>query len=204
MIMNEFEQEISRYLGQANLKKIQAVSVGIAGCGGLGSNCANSLIRSGFKKLILVDFDKVELSNLNRQFYFQNQIGKDKVEALKNNLLKINPDAQITSICQRLEKNNILDIFKPCRVIVEAFDKAEYKSLIVETLLATDKFIVSASGLAGWGRSDEIKVQKLKPNLVLIGDRKSEASQNLPPLSPRVNIAAAKQADVILEYILKL
>ena len=89
-------------------------------------------------------------------------------------------------------------------MIVEAFDKAEYKSLIVETLLATDKFIVSASGLAGWGRSDEIKVQKLKPNLVLIGDRKSEASQNLPPLSPRVNIAAAKQADVILEYILKL
>jgi len=181
---------------------IESVVIGIAGCGGLGSNCANSLIRSGFKKLLIVDYDKVEASNLNRQFYFQDQIGRNKVDCLKENLLRINPQAKITTYCQRLEKDNILDIFEPCPIVVEAFDKAEYKSLLIETLLPHKQLIVSASGLAGYGSSDEIKIHKIKPNLVIVGDLKSEASPDLPPISPRVNIAAAKQADIILEYIL--
>lgn len=182
--------------------QVESVVIGIAGCGGLGSNCANSLVRSGFKNLVLVDFDKVEPSNLNRQFYFQDQIGKNKVDALEENLLRINSDLQITTYRQKLEKDNILEIFKNCSIVVEAFDKAEYKSLLVETLLPQKELIVSASGLAGYGASDEIKIKKLKPNLVLIGDSKSEASSTLPPIAPRVNIAAAKQADVILEYVL--
>ena len=182
--------------------KIQSVVVGIAGCGGLGSNCANSLVRSGFKNLVLVDFDEVEPSNLNRQFYFRDQIGKNKVEALRENLLKINPDLQMTTYCEKIEKDNILDIFKQCKIVVEALDKAEYKSLLVETLLPHKELIVSASGLAGYGRSDEIKIHRPKRNLVIVGDLKSEASPNLPSLSPRVNIAAAKQADVVLEHIL--
>ena len=183
--------------------KIESVVIGIAGCGGLGSNCANSLVRSGFKNLVLVDFDKVEPSNLNRQFYFQDQIGRNKVDCLKENLLRINPQAKITTYCQKIEKDNILDIFKQCSIVVEAFDKAEYKSLLVETLLPHKKLIVSASGLAGYGNSDDIKIHRIKDNLAIIGDRKSEASPSLPPLAPRVNIAAAKQADVILEHILK-
>ncbi|MCF7908102.1 MAG: sulfur carrier protein ThiS adenylyltransferase ThiF [Candidatus Omnitrophica bacterium] len=201
--MNNFEKEIIKYFGKDQFKKIQSVTIGIAGLGGLGSNCSHNLIRCGFKKLIIVDFDKVELSNLNRQFYFLNQIGKRKVDALKENLLKINPDIKITTYCEKLEKNNLKNIFKGCSIIIEAFDKAEYKSLIVETFLPTDKFIVSASGLAGYGKSDEIKIHRLRKNLAIVGDLKSEASQDLPPLSPRVNIAAAKQADVVLNYILK-
>lgn len=182
--------------------KIKSVIIGIAGCGGLGSNCANSLVRSGFKNLVLVDFDKVERSNLNRQFYFRDQIGKNKVDCLKENLLRINSDLQITTYLERIEKENILDIFKQCKIVVEAFDKAEYKSLLVETLLPHKELIVSASGLAGYGNSDDIKVHWIKDNLVIIGDRKSEVSLSLPPLSPRVNVAAAKQADMILEYVL--
>lgn len=181
---------------------IKNVNVGIAGCGGLGSNCANSLVRSGFKNLLIVDFDKVEPSNLNRQFYFRDQIGRNKVDCLKENLLRINPKVKITTYCQKLEKDNILEIFKLCPIVVEAFDKAEYKSLLVETLLPHKTLIVSASGLAGYGNSDEIKIKWVKNNLVIVGDRKSEASSNLPPVSPRVNIAAAKQADIVLEYIL--
>ncbi|MBU2043618.1 MAG: sulfur carrier protein ThiS adenylyltransferase ThiF [Candidatus Omnitrophica bacterium] len=202
--MNEFEKALLKYFSPEDLKKIQTAKVGIAGLGGLGSNCANSLVRCGVKNLVLVDFDKVEASNLNRQFYFLDQLGKNKVSALKETLLKINPGLNITGHCLRLEKDNILSVFEDCLAVVEAFDQAEYKSLIVQTLLPTGKFIVSASGLAGHGKSDEIKIRRIKNNLVLVGDLKSEASSNLPPLAPRVNIAAAKQADAVLEYILQL
>ena len=197
--MNTFEKEIAHYLGEDNLKKVQSINVGIAGCGGLGSNCANNLIRCGIKNLVIVDFDTVEISNLNRQFYFLEQVGKVKVDALKSNLNKINPLAQIQTHCEKVEKNNVLKLFNDCEIVIEAFDKASYKSLLVETLLPTKKLIVSASGLAGFGNSDEIKTHRLKENLIIIGDLKSEASISLPPLSPRVNIAAAKQADVVLE-----
>jgi sulfur carrier protein ThiS adenylyltransferase len=200
--VNDFEQKIEYYLGKDHFKKLQKATIGIAGCGGLGSNCANSLIRTGVKKLIIVDFDSVEISNLNRQFYFSDQIGKTKVQTLKENLLRINPDAEITAICRKLEENNIVATFASCNVVVEAFDNADYKSLIVSTLLSSNKFIVSASGLAGYGKSDEIKIHKIKEKLAIIGDLKSETSLKSPPLAPRVNIAAAKQADVVIEYIL--
>ena len=199
--MNKFEKEILNYLGQKNFNKIQSVKVGIAGCGGLGSNCAFNLIRSGLKKIVIVDFDIVEQKNLNRQFYFQNQVGKKKVVALKENLLKINPDLRITALAEKIEKENVLNVFEECDIVIEAFDKAEYKTLIAEIILSTPKLLVSASGLAGFGNSDRIKTNKLKENFILIGDLESEVTDKTPPLSPRVNIAAAKQVDSILEYI---
>jgi len=201
--MNQFEREIAAYIGEDNLRKLQAVTVGIAGCGGLGSNCAMNLVRSGIKRLVLADFDIVELSNLNRQFYFQRHIGRKKVEALAENLLAINPELAISAVHEVLRKDNILPIFKTCDIVVEAFDKVNYKSLLTTELLATGKLIVSASGLAGYGNSDDIKIHRLKNNLIIVGDLKSEVSPHLPPLAPRVNIAAAKQADIVLEYILK-
>lgn len=201
--MTNFGKSIQHYFGKENFEKLQRVHIGIAGCGGLGSNCAHNLVRCGICKLTLVDFDVVEPANLNRQFYFSEQIGLKKIEALSQNLVKINPDLQITSYCQKLESNNILKIFESCEIVIEAFDQAEYKSLLVETLLPTGKFIVSASGLAGFGNSDDIKTHHLKDNLVLIGDLRSEANRSLPPLSPRVNVAAAKQADAVLAHILK-
>jgi len=200
--MNEFENALIKYLGIENFKKVQSVKIGIAGCGGLGSNCAFNLVRSGFKNFVIVDFDKIEISNLNRQFYFSDQIGLKKVDALKSNLVKINPDINIDLHCLKLEPSNIIDIFNDCHVVVEAFDKAEAKSMLIEKLLPTKKFIVSGSGLAGFGNSDNIKVNRIKENLIIIGDLSSEATEVLPPLSPRVNIAAAKQADVVLTHIL--
>ncbi len=199
--MNKFEESLRKYLSEDDLHKLGAVRIGIAGCGGLGSNCAFNLVRSGFKKFVIADFDKVESSNLNRQFYFLDQVGEEKVEALKLNLSKINPDVEIDTLVERIEPGNSPDIFKDCDIIVEAFDKAECKSMLVEELLPSGKLIVSASGLAGYGRTDEITVNRLKDNLVVVGDLKTGINES-PPLSPRVNVAAAKQADIILEYIL--
>ena len=201
--MNSFEQSLLEIFGEKKLKKIQSLRIGIAGAGGLGSNCAFNLVRGGFKKFCIVDFDRVEFSNLNRQFYFYHQQGMKKVEALEENLKRINPDIDVETSFQKIERNNIADLFAECDVVVEAFDVAEYKSIFVEHFLETDKFIVSASGLAGIGQSDDIKVHCIKKNFVLIGDLKTDSGDN-PSLSPRVNIAAAKQADVILEHVLQL
>lgn len=200
--MNGFEQGLVKYLGEERLRKIQQVKIGIAGAGGLGSNCAFNLIRSGFKNFLLVDFDLIEYSNLNRQFYFYSQVGQKKVEVLKANLLAINPDLEIQTFSQKVQEDNVETLFQDCQVIVEAFDQAFYKRMLVEAYLNSDKLLVAASGLAGWGNSDQIVTHKIRKNFYLIGDLVSEVSEDLPPISPRVNIAAAKQADIILSYIL--
>ncbi|WHH60693.1 sulfur carrier protein ThiS adenylyltransferase ThiF [Petroclostridium sp. X23] len=200
--MNNFEKALVTYIGQENLEKIQSVRIGIGGAGGLGSNCAFNLIRSGFKHFTIADFDVVEYTNLNRQFFFYHQVGKPKVHVLKENLLAINPDAKIEAVQVKLEEENLSGIFEDCDIIVEAFDKAVYKKMIVESYLKSEKLLVSASGLAGWGNSDAIKVHKVKERFYIVGDLVSEVGDSLPPISPRVNITAAKQADVILEYVL--
>ncbi|MBU1083877.1 MAG: sulfur carrier protein ThiS adenylyltransferase ThiF [Candidatus Omnitrophota bacterium] len=200
--MNRFEKELLKYLGEANFKKVRSVKVGIAGLGGLGSNCAMNLVRSGFKRFIIADLDKVDMSNLNRQFYFYDQIGRAKTAALNDNLKKINPDLKIEEYNGKVRRNNAVTIFEGCDIVVEAFDRAEDKAMIVEALLPAGKFIVSVSGIAGIGDSDGIKVRKIGKNLVVIGDMTSDV-KHAPPMSPRVNIAAAKQADVVLEYVVK-
>lgn len=200
--MNKFEEYLTRFLGEKQLKKIQSVKIGIAGAGGLGSNCAFNLVRSGFKKFKIYDFDFVEARNLSRQFYFINQIGKSKVEALKENLLKINPDLEIDIYNERITENNAGGIFFDCNVIVEAFDDAVFKRMLAEIYSRSGKLFVSASGLAGCGNSDEIVVRKVHDTFYLIGDFKSEVTCAMQLCSPRVSIAAAKQADVILDWVL--
>ncbi|MFH1877671.1 MAG: sulfur carrier protein ThiS adenylyltransferase ThiF [Candidatus Omnitrophota bacterium] len=199
--MNDFEKEILKSLGKENFLKVRNVKIGIAGAGGLGSNCAFNLVRAGFRKFRIIDFDRVEHSNLNRQFYFLDQVGKNKVSALAENLKRINPDIGLEALVKRVEKDNAAELFGDCDIVVEAFDRAQYKSMLVSSLAASGKLIVSASGLAGAGKSDEIKVHRKGKNLIVIGDLVSDVNE-APPLSPRVNIAAAKQADTILEYIL--
>ncbi len=178
------------------------VKIGIAGCGGLGSNCAFNLVRSGFIKLKIVDFDIVEASNLNRQFYFSDQVNMPKVDALEANLKRINPDIKIDAIRERLNRANVKKIFADCDIVVEALDEVECKSMIVSSLVNKVKFMVAASGIAGFGNSDQIKIKRIKKNLALVGDLKT-GTEKVPPFSPKVNIAAAKQADLILEYVLK-
>lgn len=199
---NFFEQAIENAFGAERVEKIREVTIGIAGAGGLGSNCAVNLVRSGFTKFIIVDFDNIEYSNLNRQFYFYDQVGKPKVEALRENLLKINPNLQLEFHQEKIENHNLESLFQNCQVVVEAFDQARYKKMLVEHYSDGDKFIVSASGIAGWGNSDEIKTHKIRDNFYLIGDLTSQVSKDVPPCAPRVAIAAAKQADCILSYVL--
>ncbi len=198
--MNKFEEALGRYLSQEQLQKIQSTKVGIAGAGGLGSNCAAALVRTGFRRIKIADFDVVDYSNLNRQFYFLDQAGRAKVEALAENLARINPDACIETETVRLESENLMDVFAGCDVVVEAFDLARYKRLIVETYIDSGKLLVSASGLAGWGNSDRIKVRRVRENFFMVGDTVTGVGPDTPPLAPCVMIAAAKQADVVLSY----
>ncbi|MDN5276661.1 MAG: sulfur carrier protein ThiS adenylyltransferase [Clostridiales bacterium] len=200
--MNRFEEALVKYIGHANLQKLQRIKVGIAGAGGLGSNCALNLVRSGIKRLKIVDFDRVELSNLNRQFYFYDQVGMPKVEALKSNLQRINPDVEIETLQEKITNENIHEIFDDCDIIIEAFDNPFCKKMIVEHYGSSGKLVVAVSGLGGWGNSDDIKVKKVHSTLYIVGDMRSEVDKETPPLSPRVNIAAAKQADTVLEFIL--
>jgi sulfur carrier protein ThiS adenylyltransferase len=200
--MNAFYENLKLKLGADNFKKIQHVRIGIAGLGGLGSNCAASLVRAGFIKFTMVDFDVIDHSNLDRQFYFSDQVGQDKTSALVANLRRINPDIDIKAIKVKVDKSNVGELFKDCSIVAECFDTAENKSMLAGELLKSGKFTVSVSGVGGVGASDDIKISRIKENFVLIGDLKSDISSK-PAISPRVNIAAAKQADVILEYVIK-
>ncbi len=187
------------------LEKFKKFTIGIAGCGGLGSNCAVSLARCAVGRLIIADFDTVEKSNLNRQYYFLNQIGQPKVHALKANIQKINPQVKVRTHRIKLDPGNILQIFSDCQVIVEAFDRADQKQMLIETVLEhfPDKYIVAASGLAGIGFNNELKTVCFG-KLYICGDFQREVSESLPPLAPRVGIVANMQANQVLEILLKL
>ena len=177
--------------------------IGIAGCGGLGSNCAVALARVGIGKLILADFDLIEESNLNRQYFFYDQIGKSKAEALKTNIEKINPAADVEAHNLKLEPQDIISLFNRCDVIVEAFDKAEMKEMIIETVQSElrGKPLVCGVGMAGWGGNESIKVERYD-NLYIVGDRTSEVSNDNPPIAPRVGIVSNMMANVVLEILL--
>jgi len=178
-------------------------TVGIAGCGGLGSNCAVALARVGIGKLVIADFDRVELSNLNRQYYFSDQVGKPKVAALKEIIYMIDPFIQVQVHETVLNPENIPWIFKDCDVIVEAFDKAEMKQMIIETV--TENMVgwplVCGVGLAGWGHSRELGVKEFH-DVYICGDQSREVTPEYPPLAPRVGIVANMQANQVLEILL--
>ena len=184
--------------------KLKDKTVGIAGCGGLGSNCAVALARVGIRKLIIADFDIIEESNLNRQYFFYKQIGEKKAKSLQENINLINPKTKVESHDIKLDSENIIDIYKDCDVIVEAFDKAEMKQMILETVI--EKLpqipIVAGLGMAGWGDNNSIHSRQLD-NLYVCGDEKKEVSDELPPLAPRVGIVANMQANTVLEILLK-
>lgn len=178
-------------------------TVGIAGAGGLGSNVAMALTRVGIGKLIVVDFDVVAESNLNRQFYFKHQVGFKKVDALSANLLSINPELILETYDVKLDSSNILSFFQTVDVMVEAFDRAEMKQIIIEKFQTEKPKIplVVGNGMAGWGNSNDMKVQQYG-NLYICGDGVSEVADNLPPIAPRVNICAAMEANVVLSILL--
>lgn len=185
--------------------RLSRFTVGIAGAGGLGSNCAQSLVRSGIGRIIVADFDIVEERNLNRQFFFLDQTGMKKVEALKINLKRIGTNTEIITHDSLLTHENIPEIFSGCDIIVEAFDKSEMKEMLIESVnrnLPGVPLIVG-SGLAGWGGNNDIGCRKVDDNLYICGDESLEVNDELPPLAPRVNIVANMQANIVLEILLK-
>ena len=191
---------VNTYLTSEEQARLERTIVGIAGAGGLGSNVAVHLVRAGVRRLVIADFDVVSPSNLNRQFFFRDQIGRRKVEALAENLRRIEPDLELILHDVRLDAANLPSIFGACDVVVEAFDNVESKSAILSTL--RDRPVVYASGLAGWGRSNAMKVRRLGANLVLVGDCTSDIRSGLAPQSARVGIAAAMQANAVLSLLL--
>jgi sulfur carrier protein ThiS adenylyltransferase len=179
-------------------------TVGIAGAGGLGSNCAVALARVGIGKIIIADFDVVSESNLNRQYYFIDQIGEKKVLATKMNLLRVNPGIEIITHDVVLKPENITEIFKNCDIIVEAFDRADQKEMLIETILSEmpEKNIVVGLGMAGWGKNDLIHCRQIG-KMFICGDEVSEIDVELPPIAPRVGIVSNMQANVVLEILLE-
>ncbi len=179
--------------------------VGIAGAGGLGSNCAAALARAGIGTLVLSDFDIVDPGNLSRQFYFTSQVGMEKTSALKKNLIRIRPETKIIIHHTKLNKTNIPVVFAGCDVIVEAFDKAEMKEMLIKTVqqIMPGIPLVVGSGLAGWGKSDKLRCRKIDETLYVCGDELTETSDELPPMAPRVGIVANMQADTVVEILMK-
>ena len=180
---------------------LESARVGIAGAGGLGSNCAMHLVRAGVQHLTVVDFDVVNESNLNRQFFFRDQLGQKKVEALKENLLRIDPDADIRAVDAKIDAASVKEIFADCDIVVEAFDVVDAKVMLVSSFASSGKNLVTASGLAGWGRSNEMRVRKMG-NIVAVGDGETAVGANAAPASPRVGIAAAMQANSVVAMLL--
>ena len=184
-------------------KKISSTTVAVCGLGGLGSNIAISLARAGIGKLILIDFDKVDITNLHRQQYKANQIGMCKTEALQNNLKEINPylETKIHTIC--LDESNAKDVLADADIICEAFDNAEAKANIVNFVLSEmpEKYIVAASGMAGLDSANSIKTRKVSKGFYLCGDEVSDVKDGIGLVSSRVMLCAAHQAHAVLRII---
>lgn len=185
-------------------EKVKNATVGIAGLGGLGSNIAISLARLGVGKLVLVDFDVVEPSNLNRQQYYIRHIGMKKTDALKEIINEINPYVELETKDTYLDESNVASIFKDADIVVEAFDNPLCKAILVNTILTNykEKYIVSASGVAGYFSNNNIKTKKAMKNLYVVGDGINEAKVGCGLMAPRVAIAANHQANTVLRIIL--
>ncbi len=184
------------------LARLKGATVGIAGAGGLGSNVAVALVRSGVGHLIIADFDRIELSNLNRQQFFREQAGMFKVEALKQNLHRINPYINIEIFSGKITPENIETVFGGAEILVEAFDLAEMKAMLVGNWLTwhPNRYIITASGIAGLGRSDCLKTE-VRGKMIVCGDGQSSLESEGGYTAPRVAIAANLQAGAVVEIL---
>ena len=183
--------------------KLKDSSVGIAGAGGLGSNAAVALARSGVGRLVIVDFDVVEERNLNRQYYFLQQVGESKVDALQENIRLINPVVKVEIHNVRLEQGSMDVFFHDVDVIIEALDDAETKAQFVEEILLKlpDVPLVAASGVAGYGHCDRVELHRIG-KLAMLYDGQAKSSDEDVLLAPRVGVLANWEADLVLELLL--
>ena len=189
--------------GEANQARLDSARVAVCGLGGLGSNVAIALARAGIGALHLFDFDCVELSNLNRQQYLPRQLGRPKTEALAETLSEIAPYCQISATTVRLTEENIPALLAGFPIICEAFDRAEAKATLVNTVLTCfpDAWLVAGNGMAGLGEGNLIRTRQIGRRLILCGDGVSDVADGAPIFSARVLLCAAHQALAILRLI---
>ncbi len=195
--MNLFEKTLLEYLNKQQLQQIQSVHIGIGGAGGIGSNVAIILTRCGFRYFEIIDFDKITVSNLNRQHYFLKDIGKTKVSVLKKYLLNINPDVKIKLHTKKWNVSDGECYFKGCDFIIEAFDIPKNKQQFIEYYQDKTKYLISANGIAGINITPQIQIKKIG-NIFFVGDRKTGVSKHQPPMSPGVITCASLMAGIVL------
>ena len=183
--------------------RFSSAAVAICGLGGLGSNIAIALARAGVGKLLLIDFDRVDLTNLHRQQYRANQIGRLKPEALAENLAEIAPYTEVEAVTEKITEENFADILKDADIVCEAFDSAEAKAMLANGVLEQlpDRYLVAASGMAGMDTPNTIRTRKVTKRFYLCGDEVSDAADTVGLLAPRVMLCAAHQAHTVLRIL---
>ena len=189
--------------GEKFQKKISNATVAICGLGGLGSNIAIALARAGIGRLILIDFDRVDITNLNRQQYKAYQIGMYKTEALSENLKEIAPYVELETHTLRIDEDNAVKLLQDADIICEAFDNPECKAMLTNEVLEkiTDKYFIAASGMAGLGSANKIKTRKLTDKFYICGDEVSDVKDGMGLISSRVMICAAHEAHMVLRIL---
>ena len=207
--MNPTKDEWKKALEERHGKELQqafsSATVAICGLGGLGSNIAIALARAGIGRLILIDFDRVDITNLHRQQYKADQIGMYKTVALVENLKEIAPYISLEIHTERIAEDNAVTLLSDADIICEAFDDAECKAMLTNTILSElpDKYLVAASGMAGMGVTNSIKTRRITSRFYLCGDETSEVSDGIGLVAPRVALCAAHQAHTVLRILAK-
>lgn len=196
------EASLRGRIGPALWERFQQTTVAVCGLGGLGSHIALALARAGVGTLRLFDFDRVDLSNLNRQQYKASQIGLEKPLALVENLREVNPYLRLEPHALRLTEENIPLLLQGAQVVCEAFDRPEEKALLTNTVLERlpETYLVAASGMAGLGPANAIRTRRVGSRLYLCGDGESDV-QNSSLFAPRVMLCAAHQAQAVLRIL---
>ncbi len=203
--LQELQAALRERHGEHFRRKLESASAAVAGLGGLGSNIAVMLARSGIGRLLLVDFDRVELSNINRQQYFLEHIGMYKTAALCSIIQRINPYMEIKTVNQRITPDNTADIFAGERYIAEALDRAEEKALFINSVLSQlpQAVIISASGMAGYSDANMIRTYHQFSRLYVCGDGQNGIEDGAQLMAPRVAVCAGHQANKIIQLIME-
>ena len=200
---NEWIAALEERHGKELQEKFSSAAVAVCGLGGLGSNIAIALARAGIGRLILIDFDRVDITNLHRQQYKVNQIGRYKTEALLENLLEIAPYMKADVFTERITEDNFAELLKDADIICEAFDDAQSKAMLVNGVLEKlpHRYLIAASGMAGMGTPNAIRTRKITKRFYLCGDGESDTADTFGLVAPRVMLCAAHQAHTVLRIL---
>ena len=197
---DDYYKALAGRIGKDEAGRLRSASVGIAGLGGLGSNIAMMLARSGIGRLVIADHDTVELTNIHRQCYPLDSIGMKKTDAVVREINRINPFCKVEKHDMELNENN-LDIFSSCDIVCEAFDSAENKIMLIERLSAMGKTMISGNGMAGKGPANAITTRKVGDNIYICGDGVSDVNSEGSLVPSRVTLCAAHQANAVIRII---